>query len=330
MFSTRELQNVWYGERRPNILLIILSMLFAAVSASRRTLYSSGFFSRKKSSVPVIVVGNISVGGAGKTPLVIALVDALRERGWKPGVVSRGFEGSARGIVRVDENSDPAHVGDEAKLIFESTRAPTAVSRDRARAAQSLVEAGSVDVIVADDGLQHYRLARDIDICVIDGERRFGNGRLLPAGPLRESEQCLPRFDFRVCNGGDARAGEVPMQLRGDVAVALDDPAKSQTLSTFVEGAVHAVAGIGNPRRFFAQLRAANLNVIEHPFSDHHPFTAGDIEFGDTHPVLMTEKDAVKCRAFARSGLWSVPVRAELPQSFFDSIDARLRRTLAG
>jgi tetraacyldisaccharide 4'-kinase len=204
------------------------------------------------------------------------------------------------------------------------------VNRDRARAAQSLVEAGSVDVIVADDGLQHYRLVRDIDICVIDGERRFGNGRLLPAGPLRESEQCLPRFDFRVCNGGDARAGEVPMQLRGDVAVALDDPAKSQTLSTFVEGAVHAVAGIGNPRRFFAQLRAANLNVIEHPFSDHYPLTAGDIEFGDTHPVLMTEKDAVKCRAFARSGLWSVPVRAELPQSFFDSIDARLRRTLAG
>jgi tetraacyldisaccharide 4'-kinase len=141
---------------------------------------------------------------------------------------------------------------------------------------------------------------------------------------------CFRRGRSAKANNVCRAAGEVPMQLRGDVAVALDDPAKSQTLSTFVEGAVHAVAGIGNPRRFFAQLRAANLNVIEHPFSDHHPFTAGDIEFGDTHPVLMTEKDAVKCRAFARSGLWSVPVRAELPQSFFDSIDARLRRTLAG
>jgi len=261
---------------------------------------------------------------------VIALVEALRERGWKPGVISRGFAGSASGVVRVDENSDAAHVGDEAKLIFESTHAPVAVNRDRARAGQSLVDAGAVDVIVADDGLQHYRLARDIEICVIDGERRFGNGRLLPAGPLRENEQHLPRFAFRVCNGGDAHAGEVAMRLRGDVAVAVIDPSKSQPLSTFVGGSVHAVAGIGNPGRFFAQLRAAGLNVIEHPFSDHHPFTAGDIEFGDTHPVLMTEKDAVKCRSFARAGTWSVPVRAELPQSLFDAIEARLRRAFAG
>ncbi|HEX3895491.1 MAG TPA: tetraacyldisaccharide 4'-kinase [Rudaea sp.] len=329
MFSARELQNVWYGDRRPNILLIVLSMLFAAVSALRRNLYSSGFFSRKKLSVPVIVVGNITVGGTGKTPLVIALVEALRERGWKPGVISRGFAGSARGAVRVDENSDAAHVGDEAKLIFKSTHAPVAVSRDRARAGQSLIDAGVVDVIVADDGLQHYRLRRDIEICVIDGQRRFGNGRLLPAGPLRESEQHLPRFDFRVCNGGDARAGEIPMRLRGDMAVALDDRSKSQSLNTFAGRSVHAVAGIGNPDRFFAQLRAAGLDVIEHPFSDHHPFTAPDIEFGDEHPVLMTEKDAVKCRPFARGGTWSVPVRAEVQHSFFDGVEARLRRSFA-
>jgi tetraacyldisaccharide 4'-kinase len=330
MFSARELQNVWYGDRRPNILLIVLSMLFAAVSASRRNLYSSGFFSRKKLSVPVIVVGNITVGGAGKTPLVMAIVEELRERGWKPGVISRGFAGSARGVVRVDEHSDAAHVGDEAKLIFESTHAPVAVSRNRVHAGQSLVDAGAVDVIIADDGLQHYRLRRDIEVCVIDGERRFGNGRLLPAGPLRESEQHLSRVDFRVCNGGDAHAGEVPMRLRGDVAIALDDPSKSQPLSAFADRTVHAVAGIGNPDRFFAQLSAAGLNVIEHPFSDHHPFAAGDVEFGDAHPVLMTEKDAVKCRAFARSGTWSVPVRAELPQSFFDGLEARLRRSFVG
>ena len=330
MFSARELQNVWYGDRRPNLLLIVLSMLFAAVSASRRKLYASGVFSRKKLSVPVVVVGNITVGGAGKTPLVIALADALRERGWKPGVVSRGFAGSARGVVRVDENSDASHVGDEAKLIFAATRAPVAVSRDRVRAGQSLIDAGVVDIIIADDGLQHYRLQRDIDICVIDGERRFGNGRLLPAGPLRESERHLPRFDLRVCKGGDAHAGEVPMRLRGDVVVALDDRSKSQPLSTFAGRTVHAVAGIGNPDRFFAQLRAAGVNVIGHPFPDHHPFTAADIAFGDAHPVLMTEKDAVKCRAFARSGFWSLPVRAELPQSFFDGVEARLRRACAG
>ena len=256
----------------------------------RRKLYASGFFSHKKLSVPVIVVGNITVGGAGKTPLVIALVDALRERGWKPGVISRGFAGSASGVVRVDENSDAAHVGDEAKLMFESTHAPVAVSRDRARAGQSLIDAGAVDIIVADDGLQHYRLARDIEICVIDGERRFGNGRLLPAGPLRESDRHLPRFDFRVCNGGDAHAGEVPMRLRGDVAVALDDPSKSKPLSTFAGRTVHAVAGIGNPDRFFAQLRAAGMNVIEHPFSDHYPFAVDDLRFGDDHADLDDRK----------------------------------------
>jgi tetraacyldisaccharide 4'-kinase len=325
MLGSRDLQNVWYGDRRPNMLLIVLSMLFAMASALRRRFYSWGFFSRKKLGVPVIVVGNITVGGTGKTPLVIALVEALRGRGWKPGVISRGYAGASRGVVRVDENSDAAHVGDEAKLIFESTHAPVAVCRDRVRAGRSLIDAGAVDVIVADDGLQHYRLARDIDICVIDGERRFGNGHLLPAGPLRESEQHLSRFDVRVCNGGDAHAAEVPMHLRGDVAVALDDPSKSQALSAFAGRTVHAVAGIGNPNRFFAQLRAAGLNVIEHPFSDHHPFAVGDVEFDDAQPVLMTEKDAVKCRAFAPHGCWSVPAHAVLAEHFFHDIAARLK-----
>ena len=203
--------------------------------------------------MPVIVVGNITVGGTGKTPLVIALVEALRERGWKPGVVSRGFAGSANATTAVDAQSDPALVGDEARLIFDATQAPVVIGRNRVRAAQSLIGAG-VDIIVSDDGLQHYRLRRDIEICVIDGTRRFGNGRLLPAGPLREAMKRLDGVDFRICNGGEPARGEVAMHLVGDSAVALDDPTRTVPLSAIPRA--HAVAGIGNPGRFFSMLHA--------------------------------------------------------------------------
>jgi len=169
-----------------------------------------------------------------------------------------------------------------------------------------------------------------VEICVIDGERRFGNGRLLPAGPLREPVSRLDGIDFRVCNGGEAEVGEVAMTLFGDLAVALVDPQRRHPLRDFAGGRVHAVAGIGNPLRFFAQLRAAGLDVIEHPFEDHFAFSANDLDFGDELPVLMTEKDAVKCLAFARTQHWQVPVRAQLPAPFFDAIAQRLRQLKPG
>src|SRR5690348_13862314 len=274
--------------------------------------------------VPVIVVGNIVAGGAGKTPLVIALVEGLLARGWKPGVVSRGYGGNATVPQLLGAQPDPSAAGDEPALIAIRTGVPVAIGADRPAAANLLMREG-VDVVVADDGPQHSALARDIEICVIDGVRRLGNGRLLPAGPLREPASRLHEVDFVVCNGGDAPIGEIPMRLVLADAVRIDDPAISKPFAGFA-GTVHAVAGIGNPSRFFESLHAAGLDTIDHAFPDHHRHVPGDLDFGDERPVLMTEKDAVKCRAFAKPNWWRVPVAAQLPESFLDAIAARLQR----
>ncbi|HST28048.1 MAG TPA: tetraacyldisaccharide 4'-kinase [Rudaea sp.] len=310
----------------PPLGLRALAAVFGALAGLRRSLYAIGLLPRMHLPVPVIVVGNIAVGGTGKTPLTVALVEALRERGFKPGVVSRGYGGSAREPVLLDANTLPELAGDEACLIHRATSAVVAVGRNRAAAARLLLGKGDVDVIVADDGLQHYRLRRDAEICVIDGERRFGNGRLLPAGPLREPLARLACVDFRVCNGGQPQPGEVPMGLTGDTAVSLSDSARTRPLREFAGQRAHAVAGIGNPQRFFVQLRALGIAVVEHSFPDHHAFVAVDLAFGDDAPVLMTEKDAVKCAGFAQATWWSVPVRTELPESFFDAVVARIAK----
>jgi tetraacyldisaccharide 4'-kinase len=216
-------------------------------------------------------------------------------------------------------------VGDEPALIARTAGVPVAVGRDRVAAARILLHAAKVDVLIADDGLQHYALCRDVEICVIDGERRFGNGRLLPSGPLREPLSRLVEIEFRVCNGGEPQAGEVAMTLRGELAVTLADPQRQLLLRDFAGQRVHAVAGIGNPGRVFAQLRATGIDVIEHAFADHFAFAAKDLDFGDDLPVLMTAKDAVKCRAFACAHHWYVPVCAQLPEAFFDAVAQRLR-----
>jgi tetraacyldisaccharide 4'-kinase len=267
------------------------------------------------------VVGNLTAGGTGKTPLTLALVEALRARGRRPGVVSRGYGGDQRAPILLGDTPDPAQVGDEPCLI-RAGGVPVAVGRDRPAAARLLLDAGC-DVLIADDGLQHYRLARDVEICVIDGVRRFGNGHLLPAGPLREPLARLAAVDFRVCNGGAAATGEIPMQLAGGWARALAD-GHEQDLRAFADHRVHAVAGIGHPQRFFDSLRAQGIAVIEHAFSDHHAFVPVDLRFGDDLPVLMTEKDAIKCHGFAQPHWWSVPVRAVLPDSFYDAVYERI------
>jgi tetraacyldisaccharide 4'-kinase len=225
----------------------------------------------------------------------------------------------------LDAQPDPAVVGDEPALIRLRTGAPVAIGAKRAEAARLLLPE-SVDVIIADDGLQHYALARDVEVCVNDGVRRFGNGRLLPAGPLREHESRLRAVDFIVCNGGDAHNGEVAMRLVLSNAVALAEYARTSPLAVFAGKRVHAVAGIGNPSRFFDALRAFGMDVIAHAFPDHRRYVPADLAFGDGLPVLMTEKDAVKCRVFASGNAWLVPVTAELPMSFFDAVAARLER----
>jgi tetraacyldisaccharide 4'-kinase len=269
----------------------------------------------------VIVVGNLTAGGTGKTPLVLALADALRACGRRPGVVSRGHGGRRREPLLLGEQPDPAEVGDEPCLI-RAHGVPVAIGRDRPAAARLLLDAGC-DVVIADDGLQHYRLARDIEICVIDGERRFGNRRLLPSGPLREPLERLREVDFRVCNGGSSLAGECPMRLGGGLVRRLSDGCE-RPLASFAGMRVHAVAAIGHPQRFFASLAQHGLDVIAHPFPDHHAFAPSDLAFDGDLPVLMTDKDAVKCRAFARAHWWSVPVSAQLPAEFYAAFFARL------
>lgn len=320
------LERLWYNPMRtPPIGLRLLSGIYGILTKLRCTLYRRGIFKVWAMPVPVIVVGNISVGGTGKTPLTIALVEALRVRGWKPGVISRGYGASSEDPVLVDENARPSMVGDEPYLIHQRTGAPVAVGRDRVAVARLLLAVAKPDVLIADDGLQHYALFRNVEICVIDGERRFGNMQLLPAGPLRESPSRLVNIEFRVCNGPNSAVDEVPMRLRGDNAVALSDATLRQPLHTFVGQRVHAVAAIGNPQRFFARLRNQGIDLIEHVFADHHAYQAADLDFADELPILMTEKDAVKCVSFARSNLWYVPVCAELPEEFFDAIAAKLR-----
>ncbi len=306
------------------VLLWPVSLLFGVVARVRRWLYRHGFRRSEVINVPLIVVGNISVGGAGKTPLVARLVELLREAGYHPGVISRGYGGQSEEWPRhVVADSDPHQVGDEPVLLAQRCRCPVVVGPDRVAAAQALLASYACNVILSDDGLQHYRLRRDLEIAVVDGFRRMGNGACLPAGPLREPLSRLREVDFVVGNGA-ARGSEYLMCLRGDTAVNLADPYVSAALAGFRHSTIHAVAGIGDPGRFFDHLRQARLRILEHPFPDHHVFRPEDLHFPQDMPVLMTEKDAVKCRSFAPEGCWYVPVSAQLESAFEADLLKRL------
>lgn len=310
----------WYGDVAPGPLLRLLAWVNGRLVAMRRFLYGRGWLRTQPLPVPVLVVGNLVAGGAGKTPLTIALARALVRRGWKPGIASRGYGRKGRAPTWARPDSDPADCGDEPLLIARQTGLPVAVDRDRVAAAQRLVAAGCT-LVIADDGLQHLRLGRDLEIEVRDGERRLGNGRLIPAGPLREPADHA--VDFRVINGGVAEPGEWRMDLRLGDAQPLG-PGEPKPLGLFEPGPVHAIAGIGHPNRFFQALRAAGLKVIEHAFADHHRYQPGELAFSPPAPRLMTEKDAVKCNGFGLSDAWAVPVAADLPDAFVDAVHARL------
>jgi tetraacyldisaccharide 4'-kinase len=304
----------WYGTAKAPWFLRPLAALFGLVARLRRRRQQAQA-REQRLPVPVIVVGNIAVGGTGKTPFVIWLVERLREWGWKPGVVSRGYGGTApRWPQQVRADSDPALVGDEPVLIARHAGCPVFVGPDRALAAQRLLASGGVDIVVSDDGLQHYRLWRDLEIVVVDATRGLGNGKLLPAGPLREPASRLGEVALVVVNGSGwaAPAGrQLAMRLVAQEARKLDGSG-ARPLGAFAGQTVHAVAGIGNPARFFAMLSQQNIGLVMHPFPDHHAFTRADLEFGDELPVFMTEKDAVKCRGFAGPAHWVVPVEARI------------------
>src|SRR5699024_4129312 len=308
-----------------SLLLAPLSLLYAGVISVRRLAYRQGWLRSTRVAVPVLVVGNITVGGSGKTPLTAYIARELGRRGLHVGIISRGYGGRSEHYpLHVTGDSDATLVGDEPLLLAQRGAATVVVDPVRARGAQWLVEYHGVDVIVADDGLQHYALARDAEIAVVDGGRGYGNGWLLPAGPLREPQSRLRTVDLQLVQAANGDFTLLPDAVR---PLSVDaETGQGRDLDTFAGQSVHAIAAIGAPARFFALLRAHGIDVIEHAFADHHAFSADDILFADQHPVLMTEKDAVKCRAWADHRHYYVPVNAHFKAASEQRLHAMLER----
>jgi tetraacyldisaccharide 4'-kinase len=277
----------------------------------RRFAYRSGLRTVRWFPIPIIVVGNITVGGTGKTPLVVWLARFLKAHDYRPGIVCRGYRGkAAHWPQQVRADADPRAVGDEAVVLSRRSECPVVADPNRLAAVEALINHTDCNLVISDDGMQHLALGRQIEIAVIDGIRRNGNGRCLPAGPLREPVRRLREVDLIVTNGLAGR-GEYPMRLvSGPVRNVLDEW-QVRPLESFRATPVHAVAGVGHPDRFFGKLRRVGIHIIEHAFADHHDFRWNDIAFNDRLPVVMTEKDAVKCRPFAEPRHWYLPVEAE-------------------
>jgi tetraacyldisaccharide 4'-kinase len=303
------------------------AIAFGAAAALRRALFRRRVFKVVHIACPVIVVGNLTVGGTGKTPLVSWLVAEFTARGWRCGIVTRGFGGSESAPQLINGHSDPSAFGDEPVLLARRSQVPVAVGRDRPAAARLLIDA-RCNLIFSDDGLQHYALHRDFEIIVIDGDRLFGNGWLLPAGPLREPVSRLASANAVVINGGRPMiGGALAMRLIGERAVALVNGLE-RPLASFTGTRVHALAGIGNPERFFNMLRAHGIEVQGHVLDDHAQLAREAIAFADDAPVLMTQKDAIKCETSADSRHWYVPVEAEFSKADEQALLGRITAAL--
>jgi tetraacyldisaccharide 4'-kinase len=315
------LQNHWSRITPLHLILLPISLIYRAMVGLRRELYLSSFLASQQLLLPVIVVGNISVGGTGKTPLTLALAQQLIERGWHPLIVSRGYGRSISSPQPALASSTAAQVGDEPLLMAQRDICPVWVGADRVATAQAALQAHpQCDVVLCDDGLQHYRLQRDFEIAVVDIERGFGNGRMLPAGPLREPVSRLQTVDAVVMNGGISAEGVFAMRLNGDVFYNLLDPTKQATPADFQKMNNHAVAGIGQPQRYFQHLETLGITFTPHAFPDHHPYIATDLSFADCDAILLTEKDAVKCAAFADARYWVLRVDAQIDPALIDQI----------
>jgi len=327
----------WYSGHPALYLLLPFSFIFWIISSVRRWLYRVGFLRVNCFDVPVIVVGNITVGGVGKTPFVIALVNALKEKGYRPGVVSRGYGGSAKDYPRsVLPESDAQQVGDEPVLIAQRTGRPVFVDPKRVRAVRALLAQTDCDVVVSDDGLQHYALGRDVEVAMVDAKRQLGNGFCLPAGPLRELRSRLLAVDW-VVTGCEAPASSVVKKWGGGISRSATMHLKINKIYSLVDKkhefdfqsasthSIRAVAGIGHPDRFFKQLEQRGFSIIRHAFPDHHVFSFEDIDFGKDDIIIMTEKDAVKCRAFADERHWSLSVDAVITPEMLETLIDNLK-----
>jgi len=308
----------WYQPSYPFITIMLLpfSWIFRVLITLRHFLFKMKLKKIVTFSRPLIVVGNITVGGTGKTPFVIWLAQVLKKEGFRPGIVSRGVGGKKHfSPIFAETSSDPHSVGDEAIMLARRTDCPIVLCIDRVRAVQTLLSKTTCDVVISDDGLQHYRMGRDIEIAMVDGERQFGNAFFLPAGPLRESKRRLKQVNF-VIEKGKPQEGKWTMQLQGDYLIKLQDENHRISIRDFQHRKVHAVVGIGNPSRFLIELEALGFEIIPHIFKDHYLYQASDFEFKDNLPIIMTEKDAVKCLTFANERFWYFPVDAKMNPSF--------------
>ncbi|WP_298439437.1 tetraacyldisaccharide 4'-kinase [uncultured Ferrimonas sp.] len=310
-------------------LLLPLNWLFIALSQLRRALFSLGLKPVVTLPVPVVVVGNISVGGNGKTPVVLYLVELLQRNGYQPGIISRGYGGDASAQpMLVNAQSDPRLCGDEPRLLAQRSGVPLAVGADRIAAAQLLLTSGEVDIIISDDGMQHYRLGRTLEVAVIDGQRRFGNGHRLPMGPLREPISRLQQCDLLICNGGRAHGAEHRMTLEPSDWQRVDGSGAEAP-----QGELIAMAGIGHPPRFFQTLAELGLSLsASHGFADHMAYSSALLQplAHAQQSLLMTEKDAVKCRDFAQPNWYYLPVSASLGATFDSQFMTQLKEKLDG
>lgn len=318
------LTKAWYRPQLTGLtaLLLPLSWLFGLVVSLRRYAYQRGWLAITRLPVPVIVVGNITVGGTGKTPTVIALALYLKSQGYRVGMISRGFGGGAlKSPLSVDAATSPALAGDEAVMIAQQTGCPVVVFRDRVAAGQFLLNQTPCDVILSDDGLQHYRLHADIRIALVDAKRQFGNRQWLPAGPCRESPSRLASVDQVLTTGHEL----ADIQFRPEAWSAVGGPPRTQALMAFAGAPAHVMAGIGQPTSFFESVARLGVKVIPHPFQDHQAYTEAMLSFTPSYPILMTEKDAVKCAAFSRPEMWALSQRAILPAFFKQNILQQLK-----
>jgi tetraacyldisaccharide 4'-kinase len=325
-----DINHHWYRSNYTwlTFMLLPLSGLYWLAVNGRRLLYWLGVKKKFSFNTPVIVVGNITVGGTGKTPFVIWLANFLKEQGLRPGIVSRGYGGKEFSqSTRVDAASDPRLVGDEAVLLARRAECPVMVGTNRVAAVQALLKETDCNIVISDDGLQHYRLNRQLEIVMVDGERRFGNRRFLPAGPLRESLSRLKKVDFVIAQQG-ALLHEYEMLLSGNEVVSLTEPKIKKSLSDLMQTPVHVVAAIGNPQRFFTSLQTAGLDIIPNAYPDHYHYAKTDFDFDDDYPVLMTEKDAVKCQSFAQDNWWYLPVNVEIDAKFTKNLLKKINEYL--
>ena len=326
----RVVDRIWYGKNFCQYLLVPFACFYGGVVRVRKMAYELGVLNVFRARVPVLVVGNVSVGGTGKTPLTIWLASKLTDFGFKPGIVCGGYRGHAKSWPQqVRADSDNYVVGDEAIILAANTSVPVVAGPDRVKSIRALLEKHDIDLVLCDDGMQHYALARDIEIAVINGVRRLGNGKLLPAGPLRESRKRLREVDMIVCNGIPAR-GEFAMKYKAEELRKVGTEDQGVLVKNFDEKHVHAVAGIGNPESFFSLLESLGFLLEKHVFPDHHNFEERDIAFGDDKPILMTEKDAVKCARLDNQNMWYLPLNIELSSAFEDRLKSILKGLFSG